>query len=131
MSGGHFDCYGMSDLDGEWRDEELNELYFDLFGAGYGAYHSRPFGKVYYDREPRRCEFGPRGGGLFESLDFFLSGDTTEEDYREDVKRFKDKWFRKTPRNRIKFYQDKFREYAEEIMQQFELELGRYEEVSE
>lgn len=129
MSGGHFECYGMSDLDGEWRDEELNELYFDLFGSS--TYHSRPFGKLYYDREPRRCEFGPRGGGLFESLDFYLSGDITEDEYHEEVMRFKDKWFRKTPRNRIKFYQDKFREYAEEIVQQFELELGRYEEASE
>lgn len=125
MSGGHFECYGMSDLDGEWRDEELNELYFDLFGAGYGGYHSRPFGKVYYDREPRRCEFGPRGGGLFESLDFYLSGDTSEEEYREEVKRFKAKWLAKrTPKNRVEFYQERFRTYAEEIMQQFSEELG-------
>ena len=129
MSGGHFECYGMSELDGQWCDEELNELYFDLFGGGY-SYHSRPFGKVYYDREPRKCEFGPRDGGLFESLDFWLSGDTSEEDYREDVRRFKDKWFRKTPRNRLDFYKQRFREYAEEIMQQFEDELGGYEEAS-
>lgn len=128
MSGGHFECYGLDELEGRWRDEEINELYFDLFGGG--AYYSRPFGKVYYDREPRKCEFGPRGGGLFESLDFWLSGDTTEEEYYEEVKRFKAKWFRKTPRNRVKFYQDRFREYAEEIMRQFEDELGGYEEVS-
>lgn len=129
MSGGHFECYGMSDVDGRWRDEELNELYFDLFGGG-GCYRSRPFGKVYYDREPRRCEFGPRGGGLFESLDFHLSGDMNEDEYREEVARFKAKWFRKTPRSRVKFYQDRFREYAEEIMRQFEDELGGYEEAS-
>lgn len=127
MSGGHFECYGMSDVDGQWLDEELNELYFDLFGGG-GSYHSRPFGKVHYDREPRRCEFGPRGGGLFESLDFYLSGDTLADEYREEVRRFKDKWFRKTPRNRVKFYQGRFREYAEEIMRQFEDELGGYED---
>ena len=125
MSGGHFECYGMDSVDGEWRDEELNELFFDLFGGGY-SYHSRPFGWRNYDREPRKCEFGPRGGGLFESLDFWLSGDTDEQDYLEDLKKFKDKWFRKTPKNRVEFYKQRFHEYATEIMEQFEREIGGY-----
>lgn len=43
MSGGHFNYMDFDCLDGEWRDEELNELFRDLFvGAdfsirGYGG----------------------------------------------------------------------------------------------
>lgn len=128
MSGGHFDnVYGASigsELYGQWRDEELNELFFDLFGSGWSDY-SRPFGFHNYDRPPRECEFGPRGGGLFESLDFWLAGDTSEEDYREDVRKFKLKWLaRKTPKNRVEFYQDRFTDYSTEIMEKFREELG-------
>lgn len=124
MSGGHFDFYTSSmvdELSGQWCDEELNELFFDLFGDTY--YSSRTFG-LRHHVEPRKSEFGPRGGGLFESLDFWLSGDTSEEDYLEDVRKFKQKWFRKTPKNRVEFYQDRFEEYATEILEKFREELG-------
>lgn len=128
MSGGHFEnIYGASigdELYGQWRDEEINELFFDLFGSGW-SYHSRPFGYHNHDRPPRECEFGPRGGGLFESLDFWLAGDISEESYREDVQKFKDKWLaRRTPKNRLEFYKKRFHEYATEIMETFENEMG-------
>ena len=96
MSGGHFGySYSPQDLDGEWRDEEINELFNDLMCGG---------------------EFSVRGyGGLLQSLDFWLSADTEEEYYRDAVSRFKAKWFRRTPRNRLEFYQNKLQECADRL----------------
>lgn len=96
MSGGHFDYgYHPENLDGQWRDEEINELYHDLFCGG---------------------EFAVRDyGGLFQSLDFYLSYDTSEEDYREAVAKFKAKWFHRTPKNRVEFYRNKLQERCDEL----------------
>ena len=98
MSGGSLFDYSYPNFecaDGRWRDEELNELYHDLFCGG---------------------AFSVRGyGGLAQSLDFYLSGDTGEEDYREEVARFKAKWMHRTPRNRVEFYQRKLQECAERL----------------
>ena len=94
MSGGHFGyAYNLDELDGQWRDAELNELYEDLFCGS---------------------EFSVRGyGGLFQSLDFWLSGDTGERDYRDAVRRFKEKWFHRTPRNRVDYYTARIQDYAD------------------
>lgn len=96
MSGGHFGySYSPEDLDGEWRDEEINELFNDLMCGG---------------------EFSVRGyGGLLQSLDFWLSADTEEECYRDAASRFKAKWFRRTPKNRLEFYQKKLQECADRL----------------
>ena len=121
MSGGAFNYTNGSvaeEMVGQWRDEELNELFFDMFGAGYSGY------RMPWSDRGRECEFGPRGGGLAESLDFWLSGDTCEEDYRDDVERFKRKWLAKrTPRNRVEFYQKRFEDYARAIVDKFKEEL--------
>lgn len=101
MSGGYFN-YGHypEEIDGNWCDAEINELYHDLFLGG---------------------DFAVRDyGGLFQSLDFFLSDDTSEEQYRESVDRFKTKWFRRTPKNRVEFYQNKLQEQCDK----FKRELG-------
>ena len=96
MSGGALFDYtypNLGEADGKWHDEELNELYHDLFCGS---------------------DFSVRGyGGLSQSLDFWLSGDTSEEDYREAVAMFKSKWMHRTPRNRVEFYQCKLQEYAD------------------
>lgn len=96
MSGGvlfDYTCPNLGEADGKWCDEELNELYHDLFCGG---------------------DFSVRGyGGLCQSLDFFLSGDTSEADYREAVRRFKEKWFHRTPKNRVEFYEGKIQGFAD------------------
>ena len=101
MSGGALFDYRWPDLDiadGFWCDEELNELYRDLF---IGA------------------EFAVRDyGGLAQSLDFWLSDDTGEESYRDAVKRFKAKWFRRTPNNRVEFYRDKLQQYCDKLKEE-------------
>lgn len=96
MSGGHFGYnYSPQDLDGEWRDEEINELFNDLMCGG---------------------EFSVRGyGGLLQSLDFWLSSDTDEKSYRKAVAAFKAKWMHRTPRNRVEFYQRKLQEYTDQL----------------
>ena len=102
MSGGALFDYTyprFDEADGRWCDEEMDELYRDLFVGG---------------------EFAVRGyGGLIQSLDFFVSGDIGEESYRDAVRRFKDKWFRRTPRDRVAFYQAKIRDYAERCIDEF------------
>ncbi len=98
MSGGELFDYTYPNFevaDGRWCDEELNELYHDLFCGG---------------------DFSMRGyGGLCQSLDFYLSDDIDEESYREAVSRFKAKWMHRTPRNRVEFYQRKLQEYADRL----------------
>lgn len=96
MSGGHFGYNSVSyDLEDAWRDEEINELISDLFFNG---------------------DFAVRDyGGLFQSLDFWLSSDTSEEKYREAVAEFKKKWFHRTPKNRVEFYQNKLQERCDEL----------------
>lgn len=127
MSGGHFYNCDPSQVGraycGEWQDEEINALFFDLFGAGWEGW------RYPFSGRERICEFGRtwagNGNGLAEALDLYLDGDITEEDYREQVERFKKKWLvKKTPKNRVAFYQKAFREYAEDIMKKMEAELG-------
>lgn len=125
MSGGHFNLYGgniADELNGQWEDEEINALFFDLFGCGW---YQRP---TLFSRREQECEFGPHGGGLFEALDYWLSCDTSEDEYREEVKRFKRKWLhKKTPRNRVEFYQSLFEEHAKEVTERFRKELADYD----
>lgn len=101
MSGGALFDYtwpNLEEADGEWRDEEINELYHDLF---VGA------------------EFSVRGhGGLIQSLDFLLSRDISEDSYREKVARFKDKWFKRTPKTRLEYYQRKLQERCDELKEE-------------
>ena len=98
MSGGalfDYTYHNFEGADGKWQDEELDELYHDLFCGG---------------------EFSTRGyGGLVTSLDLYVSDDIGEESYRKMVVAFKRKWFRRTPRNRLEFYQKKLQECADRL----------------
>ena len=115
MSGGYFDnVYGghiAYEVGDRGEDEELNALFFDLFGDSWSG-------------PDRKSEFGPNGGGLFEALDWYLAHDIDEDMYREQVRRFKLKWLvRRTPRNRVEFYQRLFEEKATELMERYKKEL--------
>lgn len=84
--------------DGTWEDEELNELYHDLFVGE---------------------DFSVRGyGGLCQSLDFYVSDDIGEEAYRKKLTEFKRKWFHRTPKNRLEYYQGKLQEYADKLKEE-------------
>lgn len=97
MSGGRFNYTNEQiayEMEGEWQDDELNELFYDLFCSPV---------------------FGIRGGGLAKALDFWICDDTGEEAYRKRVKEFKDKWFGRTPEDRVEFYQGKLQERCDEL----------------
>ena len=99
MSGGYFNYNDYSELSSVWKDEEMNELLYDLF---YGA------------------DFSIRGySGLFQTLDFWLSSDICEETYRRKVAEFKAKWMRRTPSDRVEFYQSKIQAYADKCIAEF------------
>ena len=132
MSGGHFGRYCEPssvgrEYCGQWQDMEIDLLFFDLFGAGWDGWRG-PLGIG----ERRKCEFGRTWGGspeyangLAEALDLYLSGDIEEEDYREQVARFKRKWLaKKTPKNRAELYQREFEEAATGLMERLKMELG-------
>ena len=97
MSGGHFNYANYNigyTMEGQWRDEELNELFDDLFVGNSSDF---------------------RHGGLAGELDYWLSGDTGPEDYRECVTKFKQKWFSRTPKDRVEYYQNKLQDYCDKL----------------
>ena len=89
MSGGYFDYAQASvadEFDGQWHDAELDDLFHDLFVAPIGDGH--------------------RAGGLAEALDLWLSDDWSEADYRREVAKFKQKWFKASRSKRLEGYVD-------------------------
>ena len=128
MSGGHFNIYPTQvgdEYGGQWCDAELNELFCDLFGNGYERYRG-PYG----NGSLRKMQFGrvwssdKYSGGLAETLDLWLSCDIDEEDYREQVAAFKDKWFRRTPRNRVEFYTEEITDVINAMRDKALMEMG-------
>lgn len=96
MSGGRFDYMELlvgETFDGQWLDEELNELFADLFVRG----------------------FGHRDQGLVKTLDLYVCDDIGEKAYREQVAAFKAKWLCRTQEQRCEFYQAKLQERCEEL----------------
>lgn len=64
---------------------------------------------------------------LIHSYDWYHSGDTGEDDYREDVKYFKDKWFGKSVDDRVKSEIEKgIEEVRTSLLQEFlyETDIG-------
>lgn len=97
MSGGHFDYVQdrvAGEMAGQWRDEELNELFYDLFQAPL---------------------WNNRDGGLATALDLWLSCDIDEEAYREQVAKFKRKWINRSQGQRAEFYAGKLQERCNEL----------------
>lgn len=108
MSGGHYSSYNVDCHEVDWHDHELNELWHDLTS-----------GK----------DFSVRGyDGLLQSLDFYECGDTERSDYMEAVQRFKCKWFHKTPRNRVEFYERRIQDFADRCKQELGLDGGHDEQ---
>lgn len=96
MSGGYFSYaeFEMADrFSGQWRDEELDEMFDDLFVRG----------------------FGHRNQGLVKTLDLWLCSDISEEDYREQVSAFKVKWLERTKEDRFEFYAQKLQDRCDEL----------------
>jgi hypothetical protein len=105
MSGGHFDYtqyHTAETFCGQWEDQEINELFRDLFGN----------------------EWCDDKDSLVHALDWWQSGDWREEDYRDCVRKFKAKWFGRTDEKSQEFYADKLREVCETYVQEMRREDG-------
>lgn len=96
MSGGHFDY-------------QNDNLCHDIFGWGVSPdYGDDGFNQSKIARRLNPLEDLVLSELVFDvfcilhSFDWYKSGDTREETYREDVKRFKDKWLKLLSRKRIK-----------------------------
>lgn len=101
MSGGHFDYQEFTTwntFSSEWEDYEINALFDDLFSPNENCI----------------C--------LAHALDYYLSGDTCEETYREAVKKFKQKWFARTTKERTEFYQGKLQEYCDTLKKELDIQ---------
>ena len=107
MSGGYFDYVDSRvgyEIDGKWQDEDINELFHDLFCADLWGSRNGGLAAAY--------------GGLAAALDFWLSGDICEETYREYVAAFKKKWFNRTPEDRVEFYRNKLQEHCDKLKEE-------------
>ena len=105
MSGGRYRVYGLDCSEVDWCDHELNELWRDL-----------TTGK----------EFSVRGyDGLLQSLDFYECSDIEREDYEKAVQAFKAKWFHRTPRNRVEFYERRIQDFADRCKRELGMDGGQ------
>lgn len=118
MSGGHFNYRQVDFAEmfvGEFRDTEIDALFVDLFGNGYDEGGSE-FGRTWASRDGM-------GAGIVESLDLWLSGDISEDEYRSQVARFKNKWLRRDDGGRLEFYLGEFDRRCAEMKERFRREF--------
>ena len=116
MSGGHFNYN---------NDDCCHEIY------GWGV--SADYGKRGFEQSKLARRINPFEDlviselvfdvfCLIHSFDWYYSGDTCEENYRNDVKHFKDKWLSKMHTSRIKeIVDDEIDRMREELYQAFNL----------
>lgn len=57
---------------------------------------------------------------VLHSYDWYASGDTCEEQYRADVKRFKEKWLQRTDRDRIEAYKNDLTHFFNGLLAEIE-----------
>ena len=57
---------------------------------------------------------------VLHSLDWYLSGDTGEAQYKSDVRRFKDKWLKRTDEDRIEAYKGDLTNFFNELLAEIE-----------
>ena len=86
-------------LVGEMRDEEMDAMMEDLFAYGRGDTQDQ--------------------AGPVMALSMWTAGDWGEDAYRDAVSRFKKKWFKRTPKNRVEFYQGKLQECCDRLKREF------------
>ena len=123
MSGGHFNYQ---------NDRLCEEIY------GYDIYPN--YGKRGFSQSAKARRINPLKDFLISELvfdvfcllhsfDWYESGDTCEETYREDVERFKDKWLATQPGARVKeIVDDEIIRLREELYTAFNIQGGDTDE---
>lgn len=93
--------YNLEDLFvGRMHDAEMDAMLADLCAYGRGTDADK--------------------AGPLMALEFWQADDWDEETYRESVRRFKAKWFKRTPRNRIEFYKDELQKFCDKLKAELE-----------
>lgn len=121
MSGGRFN----------YEQERLGYELFDWMSVAYGekgfsqAPNARKLNPL---KDKQLSELCWDMLCVIHSYDWFVSGDTGEETYREDVKRFKKKWLKPSPEKLVKAEIEKS---VEELRQELLTTLGGAEDGSE
>lgn len=121
MSGGHFNY-------------EQRRLAYEMF-----SWLSVDYGEEGFSQAPKARKINPLEDRqlselcwdllcVIHSYDWYICGDTGEEDYREDVKRFKKKWLKPSPEKLVKAEIEKA---VEELRQELLTTLGGAEDGSE
>lgn len=82
---------------GMWGDKEINAMFRDLFGTNMGDKPNEP---------------------LVEKLDAFMEGEIEEEEYKEAIKKFKQKWITRTDKQRKEYYAELLEKYYEELKEE-------------
>lgn len=123
MSGGHFN-YKNDDLCSEIYNYRVRADYGeDGFKQSAKARRINPFDDVIIS------ELVFDAFCLLHSFDWYKSGDTCEETYREDVMRFKDKWLATQPSARVKeIVDDEIIRVREELYTAFNIQGGDTDE---
>lgn len=57
---------------------------------------------------------------LLHSAEWYKSGDNCEETYKEHLKQFKKKWFKRTGEDRMQAYKDDLKAYYETLMDEMD-----------
>ena len=116
MSGGHFD----------YRNDSLCR---DIYGWGISVnYGEKGFNQSKFARRLNPLEDLVISELVFDvfcllhSFDWYQSGDTSKETYREDVKRFKEKWLKSLSKSYInEVINDEISRLREELHEAFNL----------
>lgn len=119
MSGGHF----------EYLNDRLCQ---DIFGWSISPdYGDRGFNQSKIARKINPIEDLVMSELIFDvfcilhSFDWYKSGDTGEDDYKVDVRRFKDKWLNQIPEQRVReIIDDELRTKRDELYQAFNIDGG-------
>lgn len=114
MSGGHFN-YSNDTLCREIFDWEVSPDYGER-----GFKQSNLAGRINPLKDRIISEIVFDVFCLLHSYDWYESGDTREETYRKDVKRFKEKWLKLMPEDRAKeIIEDEISNLREELYSAF------------
>ena len=108
-------------MSGGFWDYRNDTLQSDIFGWGITTTEEAMKSNPFKDKEISGIVFD-----LFQLLheyDWYSSGDTSEETYREAVKTFKEKWFAKESSDRIMYVIDNsLKDLKEELLITFGLD---------
>lgn len=114
MSGGRFDYR---------NDDACSEIFHGKLYPAYGDdgfKHSKEARRInpLEDRELSEMVFDMFC--VLHSYDWYASGDTGEEQYRADVKRFKDKWMHRSAKDTVEAYKGDLTACFNELLAEIE-----------